>query len=121
MSKKIKGSLLRSKVPGIEEGDLNLAYYAKLEKMRGEQNTLYSLLDKNGQLVEGAEKISHVIHDFYEKFYTSKIEDEDAHNEFLSQVTVKLTQNEKEKLDEDLSLDELKRSMMDLKKQKPRK
>ena len=50
------------------------------------------------------------------------IEDEDAQNDFLSQVTVKLTQNEKEKLNEDLSLDELKRSMMDLKKkQKPRK
>ena len=118
LSKKIKGSLLRSKVPGIEEGDLNLAYYAKLEKMRAEQNTLYSLLDKNGQLVEGTEKISHVIHDFYEKLYTSEIEDEDAQNEFLSQVTVKLTQNEKEKLDEDLSLDELKRSMMDFKKNK---
>ena len=60
----------------------------------------------------------HVIHDFYEKLYTSEIEDEDAQDEFLSQVTVKLTQNEKDKLDEDLSLDELKRSMMDLQKNK---
>ena len=31
-SKIINGYLLRSKVPGIEEGDTNLAYYSKLEK-----------------------------------------------------------------------------------------
>ena len=36
-SKKIRGSLLRSKLPGVEEGDLNIAYYTKLEKMRADE------------------------------------------------------------------------------------
>ena len=30
LSKTISGSILRSKLPGVEEGDLNMAYYAKL-------------------------------------------------------------------------------------------
>ena len=40
-SRKIRGSILRSKIPGIEEGELNLAYYSKLEKLSAEQNTLF--------------------------------------------------------------------------------
>ena len=36
ISKKIQGSILRSKLPGVEEGDLNLAYYTKLEKLKAE-------------------------------------------------------------------------------------
>ena len=43
ISKKIQGSILRSKLPGVEEGDLNLAYYTKLEKLKAKKNTIYSL------------------------------------------------------------------------------
>ena len=56
--------MLRSKLPGVEEGDLNMAYYTKLEKMRAEQNTIFSLMNKNGELVEGTEKICDVIYIF---------------------------------------------------------
>ena len=73
-SRKIRGSILRSKVPGIEEGDLNLAYYSKLEKLRAEQNTIYSLLDKDGILVEGTQKVSEVVYEFYKNLYTKEPE-----------------------------------------------
>ena len=57
VSKKIRGSLLRSKLPGVEEGDLNAAYYSKLEILKAEQNTIFSLINKNGELVEGTNKM----------------------------------------------------------------
>ena len=57
ISKRIQGTLLRSKLPGVDEGDLNLAYYTKLEKLKAEQNTIYSLENNDGMLVEGTEQI----------------------------------------------------------------
>ena len=44
------------------------------------------------------------------------MESETAQDDFLKGVTVKLTQEEKEKLDEDFTQDELKASMNDLNK-----
>ena len=118
LSKKIRGSLLRSKLPGIEEGDLNMAYYTKLEKIRAEQNTIFSLMNKNGELMEGTEQICDVIYNFYENLYTKELESETVQDDFLKGVTVKLTQEEKEKLDADFTQDELKASMNDLNKNK---
>ena len=118
VSKKIRGSLLRSKLPGVEEGDLNAAYYSKLEKMRAEQNTIFSLMNKNGELVEGTNKISEVIYDFYNDLYTKEIENEKSQDDFLKGVKVKLSQEERDKLDEDFTEDELKASMKDLNKYK---
>ena len=57
LSKTIRGSISRSKLPGVEEGDLNMAYYTKLEKMRTEQNTIFSLMNSEGNIFEGTEKI----------------------------------------------------------------
>ena len=57
----MNGSLLRSKVPGIEEGDTNLAYYSKLEKKRDDESTIFSLMNKEGSLSEGTENISNVL------------------------------------------------------------
>ena len=57
ISKKIQGSILKFKLPGVEEGDLNLAYYTKLEKLKAEQNTIYSLMNNEGILVDGTDQI----------------------------------------------------------------
>ena len=50
--------------------------------------------------------------------YTKDLESETVQDDFLKGVTVKLPQEEKEKLDEDFTQDELKASMNDLNKNK---
>ena len=117
-SKKIQGSLLRSKIPGVENGELNMAYYTKIEKMRAEQNTIFSLMDSNGLLVEGTEGISKVVHNFYENLYSKETECENSQNDFLKGVTIKLSQEEREKLDEEFTIEELRESLSDLQKNK---
>ena len=111
-SKKIRGSLLRSKLPGVEEGDLNIAYYTKLEKMRAEQNTVFSLMNKNGQLVEGTDQVSEVIYNFYNHLYTKEVECEKTQEDLLKGITITLSEEERNKLDEEFTAEELK----DLKK-----
>ena len=115
-SSKIRGSLLRSKVPGVEEGDMNLAYYSKLEKTRADQNTIFALMNKKGELVEGNDKVSEVIYDFYSNLYSRELEDETIQDEFLSGITTKLSEEERLKLEADFTEEELRSSMVDLKR-----
>jgi len=105
-------------VPGVEEGDFNLGYYSKLEKMRADENTIYSLLNKDGDLVEGTDNISKVVYDFYKELYTKELECWHTQNEFLSNVEKKLSEEEKEILDKDFTATELQSAMVDLKKNK---
>ena len=118
ISKRIQGTLLRSKLPGVDEGDLNLAYYTKLEKLKAEQNTIYSLENNDGMLVEGTEQILDVTHAFYKDLYSKEPEDTDLQDEFLSNLSIKLSEEDKAKLDEDFSKEELQDALKDLKRNK---
>ena len=117
-SKIINGSLLRSKVPGIEEGDTNLAYYSKLEKMRADENTIFSLMNKEGSLSEGTENIFNVVFDYYKGLYTKELECGHLQDEFLNKINVKLNQEERDSLDKDFTCEELGKAMSDLKPNK---
>ena len=86
--------------------------------MRTEKNTIFSLMNSEGNIVEVTEKISDVIYNFYGNLYTKEFEYENTQNEFLKEVTVKLNEEERELLDNDFTIDELKDSMNDLKKNK---
>ena len=118
ISKKVQGSILRSKIPGVEEGDLNLAYYSKLEKLRVEENTIFALMNNSGSLVSSTNDILDVTHKFYSELYSKEPEDTDIQDQFLSQVDVKLTDEDREKLDQDFSEKELQDALLDLKKNK---
>ena len=46
--KKSEGHHIRARIPHFEENDPNISYYARMEKMKSEGNTIQSLYDKNG-------------------------------------------------------------------------
>ena len=75
-------------------------------------------MNSEGNIVEGTEKISDLIYNFYENLYTKEFECENTQNQFLKEVTVKLNEEEREILDKYFTIDELKDSMDDLKKNK---
>ena len=88
--------------------------------MRVEQNTIFSLMDSNGLLVEGTQGISKVVHNFYENLNSKETERENSQNDFLTGVTIKLSQEVREKLDEELTIEELRDSLSDLQTTKAR-
>ena len=49
--------------------------------MRAEQNTIFSLMNKYVELVEGTNKISEVIYDFYNDLCTKDIENENVQDD----------------------------------------
>ena len=116
--KKMKGSILRTKLPGIEEGEFNLAYLSKLEKMKAEQNLIYSLVNSEGQLVNSTEEVLKVTYDFYKNLYSKEPEDHDAQRDLLDGVDKQLSDEDRLKLDADFSKEEFERAIKDLKKNK---
>lgn len=115
---KMQGSILRAKLPHIEENEHNISYYAKLEKMSADQNKIYSLKDSQGELKEGTENVIEIVHKFYSELYTNERENIIYQNELLNGVTKFLTPEDREDLDKDMSFLEMKESMSDLKKDK---
>ena len=67
---KIEGMKLRSKIPSHDYGKPNIKFLSKLEKLRGETNTIYSLRYDNGELKTDTESLLEIIRLFYKKLYT---------------------------------------------------
>ena len=59
---------------------------SKLEKMKAEQNLIYSLVNSEGQLVNSTEEVLKVTYDFYKNLYSKEPEDNDAQRELLDGV-----------------------------------
>ena len=84
---KIKGSLLRAKIPNFEVKDPNISFLNRLEKRRGEENTIYYLWDdETNALKNTTNEIKEVVYNFYEKLYTRELEDENHQIEFLDTI-----------------------------------
>ena len=56
--------------------------------MRADENTIFSLMNKEWSLLEGTENISNVVFDFYKCLYTKELECGLMQDEFLNKVNV---------------------------------
>ena len=61
---KIKSLKLRAAIPTFEDGELNIAYYTRLEKRKGEENLIFSL-EEDGVIKEGTENVLNIYQHFY--------------------------------------------------------
>ena len=61
---KLQGALLRSKLPSFEKNEPSLAFLKNLEKRKGEENMIYSILEDNNSLSCKTDDTKKSIHDF---------------------------------------------------------
>ena len=116
--KKLEGIILRSKLPHVEKNENDISFYARLEKVTGEKNNIYALVDSEGQLKEGTSEVSGIIHDFYSDLYKKETECEVTQNEFLENVSVQLSEEDRADLDKDFTQEEFTSSLLDLQNRK---
>ena len=70
---KIQGTLLRSKIPNFEENDPQISFLSSLEKRKGEDNTIYNLLDTDTNCIASTTKeIKNIVYKFYKQLYIQK-------------------------------------------------
>ena len=115
---KIEGMKLRAKLPTYDFGEPNIAYLAKLEKLSGERNTIYSLKDEGGNLREGKNNLLEIIETFYKKLYTKEHEDEREQDKFLEGIITQITDDNLINTERVLEEGELYESLKGLQKNK---
>ena len=107
-SKKIRGALLRTKIPSFEECEPKIAFLSSLEKRRGEANTIYNLFDENTQtLRSGTQQVKKVVFDFYSKLYSKEAVDNSLQDEFISKINKQLREDDNVLLEKRLDEEEL--------------
>ena len=115
---KITGSLLRTKIPNFEETDPNITYLNRLEKRKGEENTIYCLLNQENTLVNSSSEIKNVIHNFYKNLYTKEPEDEHYQEEFLEAIDAFISDEDKVMMDTQINETDLYTSLKNMKDNK---
>ena len=78
------GAMLRAKIANFDENEVNISYIYRLEKLRGDSNTISSLTDDAGNIKEGTENVINVVNEFYTSLYGREHEDVDEQNYFFS-------------------------------------
>ena len=75
-------------------------------------------MNKNGQLVEGTDQVSEVIYNFTIIYIQRKLNAKKTQEDLLKGIMITLSEEERNKLDEEFTAEELGLSMKDLKKNK---
>ena len=113
--KRLQGALLRSKLPNFEENDPSISFISKLEKRKGEENTIYCLKDEEtNSLKTSTDEIMDIINKFYKKLYTKEDEDTNIQDEFLEQLETRISLIDKENCERPLTDEELYESLCEM-------
>lgn len=113
-----EGAKIRSRAKFFEEGEKPTRFFFSLESTRAAKNSIKSLYDLNGTEVNTQQEIQHAHWNFYSKLYSAEQIDPQIQNEFMSNVPVSLSDDEKSKCDLPLTLREITLAMRGLSKGK---
>ena len=89
-----------------------------LRKSRAKKNHIYCLNGHNDQLKEGTDNVMKIIPNFYSNLYRKEVECEVTQDEFLDNIQVRLSEDERNDIDRDIEVDKLRKSLSDLQKRK---
>lgn len=115
---KIKGTLLRAKIPHLDDEEPTISYVARLEKLSGVSNEIYCLKNENGVLEEGTDNVMKIAFDFYKDLYNNEPEDYAKQNIILDKLDKSLPEEDNVNLEALLSEKELHKALLDLRNNK---
>ena len=113
-----RGAIFRSKVEWIEKGEKPTRYFFNLEKKNFEKKIITQLKIGDDEIMSDFKQINKEIESFFTDFYRSNFyaqnqtDAQEKFKEFVENLkTTKLSEQEKEELECELSLDELKNAL----------
>ena len=108
---KHRGEKIRSRAKWWDEGEKSTNYFFSLEKIKQQNKNWTAILDKSGNTVEGIENIQQIQKEFYEDLYKSQnlTHNESTINEFLEFMDQRLSEEEREELERDITLEEMEK------------
>ena len=101
-----EGLLLRSRANWHENGEKCTEYFCKLEKKAFVYKTISELVDKNGHHISNQFEILSEQENFYKNLYSSRLRENKGNSEIFFQHNVKLTEEQKNLCEGNLSFKE---------------
>jgi exonuclease III len=111
-----EGARVRSRVNWHEDGEISSQYFFNLEKRNAKEKAWENILDAKGQMTTGLENILETQVKFYSKLY--KAEQIEPDYTFLNCIDTALSDDHKLDLDKDITLEELGKSLKQMKNNK---
>lgn len=112
---KAKGALVRSRANWVEHGEKNSKYFLGLEKHTQSHNIIKNVQTKDGVMLEKPDDILNEIKTFYETLYkddNNNIDSTVTLNNFIRETEHnKLSQEDKDLCEQQLTIDELKNAV----------
>lgn len=115
---KCKGAILRSKAKYTIEGEKFTKFFFGLEKRKGRTETIKVLNNRKGEEVKDMNEILKEIKIYYEELFGTKGIDEKEKNELLEYATAKVSKEDKENCDKEISKEEILQAINMLKGKK---
>lgn len=116
--KEFEGAKLRSKAKYEVQGEKCTKFFFDLEKKRGKAERIKEIRGKNGEIVEGNERILEEIKDFYEDLFSARGVEEQDKKTLLNQIKAKVSEEDKKECDQDIKEEEIDRAISQLNKRK---
>ena len=120
ISEKTRGSLLRSKTQWYEEGEKSTKYFFNLEKRNADKKHIKKLISENGNIISNPTEILKAEQHFYRELYSSRknsIHSDEA-KLFFDQDLPQLSNDQKLKCDNDISIKECHDALLTFKNNK---
>ena len=118
LEQKGEGARIRSRINWHEKGETSSNYFHSLEKRNAKDKMWECVLDENSQPKYGINDILETQVKFYSDLYKSELIESEKKSIFLNAMETKLNQDDKNYLDENISLEELSKSLKRMKNNK---
>ncbi len=114
---KREGSIIRSKIKWIKEGEKSTAFFFGLEKSMQKKNVICKLKNNDGELCTEDSDILKMIWEFYDDLFSSRNVSQTDINNYLNSCKIDVGLNDKQvkDCDQDITLTELKKVVKNLK------
>ena len=117
-SKKIQGTIIRSRVQWLKEGERGTKYFCSLEKRNYINKTMPFLELENGDRIFEQKAIAEEVRSFYEKLYSEHQTEDRNLSDILPGDTPKLSDAQKDEISKNLTLEELSKVLYNMKNDK---
>ena len=108
-----EGATIRARVKCWEEGERSTRYFYQLEKIHGKDQLWDEIIDQDENILQGTDNIQKVQVRFYKDLHASQEFENNAMTEhkFLSAAPRQLVLESKEKLERDITLEEITKAL----------
>ena len=114
----VQGAMLRSKVKWIQEAEHNTKYFFGLEKRSAKKKVMQCIKNESGVEIRESKQILELQRNFYEKLYTKNDGIQENCKNIKLNAPKKLSENEKNDLDREITLEELQSAIKSMARNK---